>query len=389
MMPSLPLLSVCLLILPAWVMAESPTSPLLPDVAAEMQQFVDRGEVAGVVTLVARGEKILHLHAAGYRDLSRGELLRTDNMFWIASMTKPVTATAVMILQDEGKLSVDDPVSRYIPEFGKVKLSDGSPPRQPILIRHLLTHTSGLQGFQALTPPETRSLQEQSLIMARKPLQWEPGSKWQYGWGLQVCGRIIEIASGQPYDQFVQQRILDPIGMKDTTFHLNKSQRPRLATLYQKSDDGRRLIPATHRYVAIQPGVQQVPMPSGGLFSTARDMHRFYATILNQGRRGKEQIISSEAVRQMTSVQTGNLTTGFTPGNGWGLGWCIIRQPQGVTSDLSPGSFGHGGVYGTQGWIDPDRKLIYVLMIQRSDLKNSDASSIRKAFHSATIRSLK
>jgi CubicO group peptidase (beta-lactamase class C family) len=174
--------------------------------------------------------------------------------------------------------------------------------------------------------------------------------------------------------------------MNDTKFHPSPDDRPRVAVLYRKSDDGKTLVPA-ERWLGIgEPDC--VPNPSGGLFSTAADMCRFYQMILNGGELDGKRIVSSQAVHEMTTVQSGELATGFTPGNGWGLGWCIVRKPQGVTEVLSPGTFGHGGAYGTQGWVDPVRKRIFVLLIQRADLGNSDGSEIRQAFQQAAVELL-
>jgi CubicO group peptidase (beta-lactamase class C family) len=356
-------------------------------VSAAVQPFVDRHEFAGVVTLVARGDEIIHLDAIGERDREAHDPLQVDDIFWIASMTKPMTATALMILQDEGKLSVDDPVSKYLPEFASVTLKEGGAPKQPVLIRHLLTHTAGL-GQLDRRKPETRTLAEQSRLLAAIPLKWEPGSKWEYGAALQVVGRIIEVVSGEPYEVFLQHRIFDPLQMTRTTFHLTPELHARLAHSYKLNDAKDGLVPAEIKYVSTDPSMQQTPMPSGGLFSCARDVHRFYATILNGGESRGVRIVSAEAVRQMTSQQTGDLQAGFTPGCAWGLGWCVVREPQGVTAGLSPGSYGHGGAYGTQVWVDPPRGLVTVLMVQRADIGNSDGSDLRKALHASIAASV-
>jgi CubicO group peptidase (beta-lactamase class C family) len=166
--------------------------------------------------------------------------------------------------------------------------------------------------------------------------------------------------------------------MKHTTFFTNESERNRVATLYGPSEDAMSLVAVDNRIA--DPDNVKAPNPSGGLFSTARDMYRFYQMVLDRGTFREMRIVSAAAVEQMTSPQTGELKTGFTPGNCWGLGWCIVREPQEVTGMLSAGTFGHGGAFGTQGWVDPKTKTIYVLMIQRTKLPNSDASDIRKTF---------
>jgi CubicO group peptidase (beta-lactamase class C family) len=315
--------------------------------------------------------------------------MRPDNLFFIASMTKPQAAAALMILEQEGKVSIDDPVSKYIPSFAKLKHKDGSPVKETLRIRHVLTHTNGLTGYgPPKVHPEKRTLAEQAELMAKSPVAFEPGSKWQYGWGLQVVGRIVEIVSGKPFDTFMAERIFTPLGMKDATFNLNAEQAGRLAVLYKLNDKKDGLVPGTNTIASDKAGAGQVPMPSGGLFATVDDVRRFYQMLLNGGELDGVRILKPETVKKMTSVQTGDLKTGFTEGNAWGLGMCLVREPQGVTADLSPGSFGHGGAYGTQVWCDPVQGTLYVLMIQRQDLGNSDASELRKRLQETAARAL-
>ncbi|MEO8499182.1 MAG: serine hydrolase domain-containing protein, partial [Planctomycetota bacterium] len=327
-------------------------------VARRMQEFVAAKQFSGSVTLVAQQGEVVCRSAVGLADIETDRPMATDSMFAIASMTKPITATALMILQDEGQLSVDDPVAKYIPQFKNLSLDSG-PAKTEMTIRHLLTHTSGLGGEQRCIG----SLQETVEELATRKLSFEPGTKWQYSPGLNVCGRIIEVVSGKVYDEFLAERIFQPLKMADTTFTPNESQRNRIAKLYQPSEDKQSLVPASHWLTDLSGDI--VPNPSGGLFSTASDMAAFYQMILDGGEFDGKQIVSSAAVKQMTTIQTGDIVTGFTPGNGWGLGWCVVREPQGVTEHVSAGTFGHGGAFGTQGWVDPEMQTIYVLMIQR------------------------
>jgi CubicO group peptidase (beta-lactamase class C family) len=196
---------------------------------------------------------------------------------------------------------------------------------------------------------------------------------------------VIEVASGQPYQKFLAERIFQPLGMKDTTFQPSDEQKQRLATLYKNAENGKGLEPAMHWINDPEETKKRGPNPSGGLFSTSADMGRFYQMVLNGGELDGQQIVSKDSVKEMTSVQTNDIKTGFTEGNGWGLGWCVVREPQGVTEMLSPGTFGHGGAFGTQGWVDPARKMIFVLMIQRMGLPNSDASDMRKEFQRLAV----
>jgi CubicO group peptidase (beta-lactamase class C family) len=354
---------------------------ILGQIRQRMQEFVDQQQVSGTVTLVAYRGRVIHLEAVGLADVESRRPMRPDTMFCIASMTKPITATTVMILRDEGQLSIDDPVSKYIPAFAEVPLRDGKP-KQAITLRHCLTHTAGLSGSQQ----NEGSLRETVEKLAQRPLDFEPGTKWQYSPGLSVCGRVVEVVSAKPFDEFLAERIFRPLKMVDTTFHPSTAQQQRLARLYQPGEGGKSLAPATHWLV--DPSPDSSPNPSGGLFSTAADISRFYQMLLNQGELDGRRIVSAAAVREMTGIQTGELRTGFTDGNAWGLGCGLVRRPQGVTAMLSPGTFGHGGAFGTQSWADPQRQMIFVLMIQRTGFGNGDASDIRRVFQELAVKAI-
>ena len=351
----------------------------LAEIPKRMQEFIDQKEISGAVTLLARQGKVVHLEAVGHADLEAGRPMKKDTIFAIASMTKPITATAVMILRDEGKLSIDDTVSKYIPRFKHASLKDG-PPSRELTIRDLMTHTSGVGGGQQ----NQESLKRTVELIAEKPLLFEPGSQWKYSPGMTVCGRIVEVVSGRPFDEFLDERIFKPLGMADTTFYPTAEQQKRLARLYKPGKQPGTIEAAEHWLNKLSP--ERTPNPSGGLFSTAHDMARFYQMILGGGELNGRRIVSQESVRRMTTLQTGELTTGFTPGNGWGLGWCIVREPQGVSGMLSPGTFGHGGAFGTQGWVDPRRGMIFVLMIQRTGFGNSDGAKIREVFQALGVK---
>lgn len=358
-----------------FVAAAEPGSPAA--ISERLQAFVEAGEISGAVGLVIKDGKVVYHDAVGLADIEGKRPMLKDSIFAVASMTKPIAATALMTLVDEKKVAIDDPVSKYIPAFKKVTLN-GKPLEKEITIKHLMTHTSGLGR------PERKSemtLAELADAIAAAPLAFEPGTKWQYGDGISVAGRIVEVASGEAFADCVRKRITEPLGMKDTAFWLTDSQAARIAVLYAKDKESGKLSPASN---FISPGALtrvRTPNPSGGLFSTAADMGRFYQAILNGGELDGKRIVSKEAVAEMTRLQSGDLVTGFTPGNGWGLGWCLVQKPQGVTAALSPGTFGHGGAFGTQGWVDPQTKTIYVLLLQRTGLPNSDGSEMRKEFH--------
>ena len=355
---------------------------------AALQKHVDTHEISGAVTLVADHGQVKHLGVVGQRDVDKQEPMTADTMFGIMSMTKPITATALMILKEEGKLSYDDPVEKYIPAFADAKLASGEPVHG-LTIEKLITHTSGLGGEQKCEV----SLEATADALAKRPFGFQPGDKWEYSPGVNVCGRIIEIASGQPYEQFLAERIFKPLGMNDTTFHLTPEQRQRTAQLYKLSKTSKpdgtsetKLVPGERWAKAGAPDA--VPNPSGGIFSTAADLNRFYQMILAGGELDGHRIVSAAGIRDMTSIHTGDLVTGFTPGNGWGLGWCVIREPQGVSGMLSPGTFGHGGAFGTEAWLDPVRERVFVVLYQRADIGNSDGSDIRKDFQQAAADAL-
>ncbi len=369
------------------VWAADSAPPKIAAIDDAMRQQIAQHEIAGAVTLVATRDKIVHLSTIGQADVAKNKPMRPDSIFWIASMTKPITGTAVMMLQEQGKLSVDDPVGKYIPELSHLKTADGK--EHVITLKHLLTHSSGMAEATPQEMHSSRNLAELIPHYSERALLFEPGSKWQYCQsGINTLGRIVEIVSGQSYPDFLQSRLFGPLGMKDTTFYPSAEQLSRLATAYRRNGD--KLEPAT---IAMFNGQDltshnRYPAPNGGLFSTALDYARFCQMILNHETLDGHQYLKPQTVALMTSIQSGDLKTGFTPGNGWGLAWCVVREPQGITAMLSPGSHGHGGAYGTQAWIDPEKGRIYVLMVQRANFPNSDDSPVRKAFQQSAADAL-
>jgi CubicO group peptidase (beta-lactamase class C family) len=325
-----------------------------------------------------------------------------ETLFRIASMTKPITAIGIMMLSDEGRLSVNHPVEQYLPEFKNQMLVANrefdtlmlKKPTRPITIKDLLTHTSGLPGgypagLSDLYTKRNRTLAEATLVISQRPLEFEPGSKWQYcNPGIDTLGRIIEVVSGQSYEQFLKVRLFDRLGMTDTTFYPTPDQLKRVATLYGKTKDGP-LTPAANPIIDLKDSPKH-PIPAGGLYSTGGDLATLYRMMLHRGAWQGKRLLSEAAVADMTRIQTGALpNVGFVPGSGWGFGWSIVKDPQGVTEMFSPGTYGHGGAFGTQAWVDPTRDLFVVLLIQRSGLANSDASPMRKAVQEAAVRLVK
>jgi CubicO group peptidase (beta-lactamase class C family) len=374
----------------SWLAAEDSAfdAERLARIPKVMQRFVDDGRISGAVTLVVGPDGVVHVSSVGQADVASHRKMTNDALFRIASMTKPITATGLMILADEGKVSADDPVEKFIPAFRGQKLKDGSTAR-PVTIRDVMTHTAGLHrpnGQESVN----RSLEETVNEIGQAPLAFAPGSKWQYSSGLDVAARVIEVISGQTYDDFLEERIFGPLGMRDTGFVLTEQQAARLATTYQPGAEAGTLAVADHWLTTMSPTQRKTPLPSGGLISTARDLGRFYQMILNGGELDGVKIVSQAAVNEMTRRHSpDDVVTGFTPGNGWGLGWCVVREPQGVSRLLSPGTFGHGGAFGTQAWLDPERKVGFVLLIQRTKFGNADGADIRDAFQEAAITAIR
>jgi CubicO group peptidase (beta-lactamase class C family) len=367
--------------------AAAPASPAAdPAIHAAMLTFIEEKEIAGAVTIVATPEAILHFDTAGQADVAGDRPMTRDAIFWIASMTKPITGTAIMMLQDAGKLSLDDPVDKYLPEFKAIKTSDGHPVR--LTIRSLLTHTSGMAEISGEEARQCRTLADAVARYVRQPLQFEPGARWQYCQSsINTAARIVEVVSGESFPDFLENRLFRPLGMRDTSFYLNEEQLKRLATSYRRTDTGE-LEPSAIGFLLGLPATsrERFPAGNGGLFSTAPDYARFCQMIANGGEWNGRRYLSPAGVKLMTTVQTGELRTGFTEGNGWGIGWCVVRDPQGVTAMLGPGSHGHGGAYGTQAWIDPVNQRIYILMVQRANFPNSDNSEVRKVFQALGAR---
>ncbi len=380
--------------------AEKPSSPATAaapsPMAAALQTSVDQKQLAGAVALVWSGDRLVSHDAVGLADLESGRPMAKDSLFWIASMTKPITALGVLMLVEEGKLALEDPVEKYLPEFrGQRLLKEKTDtqtvlvkPARPVTLKDLLTHTSGLTGKGPLDDEalDVLSLKEAVLTYGLTPLQFEPGSKWAYcNPGINVLGRLIEVASGEEYSRFLTKRLFKPLGMKDTTFWPGAGDlKKRLATSYKLTADGAALEPAPIKYLTPPySSKKRTPLAAGGLFSTAGDLLNLYRMLLNDGEWQGKRYLSTDSLRLMTQNHTGDLKAGFTEGMGMGLGFQVVVTPTGVTSTLSPGTYGHGGAHGTQGWIDPVKKTIHILLIQRAGLSNGDASPMRQAFHQA------
>ena len=375
--------------------------PRLPDpvstaIREAISPFIKEGEISGAVTLVARDGEIASFESHGLSDLKTGRKMKMDDLFWIASMTKPIVGTALMMLAEEGKLKVDDDLETHLPEFkdlwmiaskSKQEMTLQRPARK-ITLLDVATHTAGIPN---VTEPRNHStLAELVAQTSQRPLEFEPGSRWKYSTsGTNVLGRVVEVVSGQRFENFVQDRIFDPLGMKDTTFFPSREQAKRLAKSYLKNA---KVTELTETEIGFLKGdlwdEKRTVKPGGGLFSTAEDMRRFYQMMLNGGVWEGQRIVSKKSVRELTRTQSGDIETGFTKGMSWGIKFQVVKDPQGVTAMLNPGTFGHGGAHGTQSWADPVNRTIYILMIQRKGFPNGDDSMVRKAFQKAAAEAL-
>ncbi|HRH95872.1 MAG TPA: serine hydrolase domain-containing protein [Prosthecobacter sp.] len=324
-----------------------------------MEEAVKAKQAAGIVTLVMEKGKIVHHDAAGMADIATGRAMEKDAMFWIASMTKSVNATAVMVLVDEGKLTLDEPASKWLPELADMKLADGSAPKKPITLRMLLSHTAGI-AFPPRKPTDGAiSLKAYVASLLKAPLAFQPGSSYEYGFGPTVAGRILELASGMKYDAFLHAKIFQPLGMKDTMFNPDDAHRARIARTYKMDDETHELAPGYNPFVTSDASVTRMVEPAGGLFSTAADMGRFYAMIANGGELDGARILSEKSVRDMTTP----VTAGGKQLN-YACGWQCNIETQRVNLQMPVGSFGHGGAFATNGCIDPKSGIVTVFMVQ-------------------------
>jgi CubicO group peptidase (beta-lactamase class C family) len=386
-----------------------------------MQEFVDRREVGGVVTLLAREGKIADVHAAGFQDVESRTPIGPDTIFRIASMSKPITSVAVMMLYEEGKLLLTDPVSKYIPSFKNPRVisnpQDGAaatvPARREITIRDLLTHRSGITyGFLnggpvgdlyrkdgisdglTVTPGTIEHVVDK---IAAAPLVSQPGAAWNYGLSTDVLGRVVEVVSGKPFDVFLRERVFTPLRMTDTSFEMADAKWPRLATVY--TPDGRGGIrpmkdPETFGNTVMSPIAYYKPPKryfsgGAGLTSTVRDYARFAQMLLGGGALDGVRLLSPKTVELMTASHTSDLPPAGLIGAGgnFGLGFRVTTDI-GATQTLgSAGMYGWSGIYGTTFWVDPQERLIAILMVQRYP-GSPVASAFQPLVYQAVTRSV-
>jgi CubicO group peptidase (beta-lactamase class C family) len=348
--------------------------------------------MAGAVTIVARRGKIVHLDAQGVMDLESKKPMTKDTMFRVASMTKPVTGTAIMMMIEEGKIRLTDPVSRYIPEFRGMKVAVALPARpgpaaaapapvgpqfytvpaeREITIRDLLTHVSGLASgpmsnseAQKLNRRPDENLASYIPRLGTTALEFQPGSRWAYSAqaGFDTLGRIVEIASGMPLDEFFRQRIFDPLGMKDIYFYPSDDKWPRVASVYQHVAEGLRKSQNPNNMSS-----KVYFMGSGGLISTAEDYLPLGVMLANGGQLNGKRLLSPKTVEMMRAVHVPDTLPGRQPGEGYGLSVRVVSDHAKRGTLLSTGSFGWSGAYGTHFFVDPVEQVVAVLMVQTSN----------------------
>ncbi len=369
------------------------SSERLARIRAGMQRYVDKGLVPGVVTMVARRGKVVHLEAIGSRDVESKQPMTTDTIFRIASMTKPIASVALMMLYEEGHFLLNDPIAKFLPEFKDMKVAVpasgedrvGSPYKlvpaaRPITFKHVLTHTAGFaNSYRGITLPEfTKNFQQARKPgdtvgdamkrLAALPLNFHPGDAWEYGNATDVVGRLVEVISGMTLDEFQQKRIFAPLKMTDTHFYLPQSKLNRFAAVYQPDEkNGNRIKlleapTAESRYVK-EPHVYF--SGAGGLVSTAADYVRFHQMMLNGGELDGARILGRKTVELMTANHTGNLPIWLTgPGFGFGLGYRVLTDVGQAAIPSSVGEYGWGGAFCTYFWVDPQEELIGIMMTQ-------------------------
>jgi CubicO group peptidase (beta-lactamase class C family) len=355
---------------PGVAIANAPRQGSKNPLVAAVQPYVDSHSLAGAVMLVANKDRVLNLCAVGYTDIAAKQPMPTNALFWIASQSKPITATALMMLVDEGKVHLDDPVAKYLPEFWDIWLKTEQTgdhvvlkrPKHAITVREILSHTSGLRFASPMEQPtlDLLPLRVAVLSYAMTPLDYEPGTKYQYAnAGINTAGRIIEVVSGMPYDKFLSERLFKPLGMKDTTFWPNRRQIALLAKSYKPNGLKTGLEETTIgqlKYPLDDP--TRYPFPAGGLFSTATDYCHFAQMILNGGVFAGKRLLSEASIHEMTRKQTGDQVP-----ESYGLGWGVGD------------TFGHGGAYATNFSIDPKNGLVLVWMVQHAGFPNNGDQS--------------
>ena len=382
------------------------SSERLQRIGPAMQKYIDQGLTPGVITAIMRKGKLVHLQVQGDMDVEAGKSMREDAIFRIASMTKPITSVALMMLWEEGHFQLRDPVSRFIPAMGDVKVSTSADAsgesgelvelERPIQIRDLLTHTAGLannyignvQAYrQIMNNPRPRDNAELVARLATMPLNYQPGTEWQYSAATDVVGHLVELISGMSLDEFLATRIFKPLDMRDTHFYLEQSKVPRLTAQYTPGEDQRIVEQdpgsADSRWVT---GPKTLFRGAGGLVSTVRDYLRFQQMMLAGGELNGTRLLAPATVSLMLENHTGDMPLWLPgPGMGFGLGYGVVVDRGAAATPLSLGAGYWGGAYCTLSWLDPAQDLVAVIMTQ---VRPYTHINIRQDFQSLTYQAI-
>lgn len=349
--------------------AHASTTQGLAVLDADIKARVDQGRYPGAVFIIARGEQILHAGAVGVSDIDDRSPMQLDSVFRIMSMTKPVTTVAAMMLVEQGQLSLDEPVKTYLPEFANFDRAGAT----PLTVRHLLTHTGGF-SMLALLPKEKTTLADRIHELAEDGPDNDAGEKWRYSGvdGFDVVARVVEVLSKQPFEQFLEQHLFGPLGMKDTSYVLNAEQQRRLVGLYKARGgsivkDKPFMVPADFLY----------PSGGGGLYSTASDYIRFAQMLAGGGALGPVRILKPETVKQISTEQLPTGYPGLPKHYAWALGMRLVSEESSSLSPLPIGSYGWSGHFGTHFWVEPQHHLSAVFMI---NLTNAGGAGSVDAF---------
>ena len=336
-----------------------------------MKEFVDAGKAAGIVTLVMRHGHLASLDTVGYQDIDKKIPMTPDSIFRVQSMTKPITAAGIMTLVDEGRLSLLDPVEKFVPEFHDLKVNPCGtrvgfncelvPQARPITVLDLMTHMSGLGDVGrdgGAQPPNTRKEQVANTT-SRSHLLFQPGTAWNYSnFGIAVLGEIIEVVSGKTYPDFMNERIFQPLGMQDSFYAVPAEKQSRVASIYTYADGKLSLL-------GRRPA-ELFASPDSGLSTTASDIARFNQMMLSKGVLNGKRVLSAAAVEAMITSQTGDIKAGYAPGVGQGFGYEVVTSPLGMYRYTSIGSYEKAGVFRTYMWVDPAKDLVGVILQQRN-----------------------
>jgi CubicO group peptidase (beta-lactamase class C family) len=385
------------------------SSERLRRIDGAMKQYVDQGQLAGSVVLIARRGKLVYLNAFGMRDREARAPMKDDSIFRIASQTKALTSVGILLLQEQGKLLISDPVGRYLPEFKETTVAvprEGGgyevvKAQRPITIRDLLTHTSGVSygngpaadkwkeaGFSSWYFADRNEPVGKSIArIAALPFDAQPGERWIYGYNTDILGAVIEQVSGKPLDEFLRENITQPLRMQDTQFFVNKAQRERLAVVYSAEEKGIKRLPDGLMQAsqgAYADGPRKSFSGGAGLTSTAGDYARFLQMLLNGGELDGVRVLSRKTVELMTTDHLNGKT--FNAGEGFGLGFYVVTDVGARGEPGSVGEFGWGGAYHSTYWVDPKEQLVVVYLTQLLPARDlNDPDKLRALIYQAIV----